>query len=95
MKTLHLYSSLRSLHKDVFPSLILCNFSKGDALSIFFRSGATQEAVPARGATARAWHVMTVISAHVVTSVAGTYARARPSLVTQCVSQAVMVTVAV
>ena len=77
-----------------FPSLILRNFSKGDALSSFFlRSGATQEAAPARGPTARAWHVMTVISAHVVTRVAAAYVRPRHSLVTQCVSTA-MVTVA-
>ena len=42
----------------------------------------------ARGQTARAWHVMMVITARVVTRVAAGNARSRPSLVTQCVSTA-------
>ena len=54
----------------------------------------TQEAAPARGAAARARHVMTVISAHVMTRVSGAYAGPRPLLVTQYVNT-VMVTVAV
>ena len=56
--------------------------------SHFFFSGVTQEAAPAHGATAMAWHVTTVISAHVVTRVAVANAGPRPSLVTQCVSTA-------